>query len=262
MADEIDENEECRDPWHDQPADASGRTVECPTCGATEESGVPADDVDEDEVDDVLGTKPPRQLRTVSEGTQASAFPGSDAPPGSIIPPTAAVMENATWVDAGPEIRDVLDGLIANTEDFADLRGRSTGIVWSRNRGKTFNDEPMFAWCEVLGGLEQHFAEGALPEIVVVLSYKAIDAMRSEGQYLNREVLAVHLDRALSALEVSEGGIITVSNKPVLSYPGMVKRRGLWTGGERLVHAQMGLFEANEREMQRAGRPSGTTPRG
>lgn len=251
--------EGCNDPWH---GDDSVEDGPCPTCGATAEPVVPADDVDEDEVGDVLGTKPPRQLRTVTEGTQASAFPGSDAPPGSIIPPTAAVMENATWMRAGPEIVEVLDRVIAETEDFEDLRGRSTGIVWSRNRGKTFNDEPMFAWCEVPGTLEQHFAEGGLPEIVVVLSYKAIDALRSEGQYLNREVLAVHIDRALSALEVSEGGVVTVSAKPVQAYPGMVRRRGLWTAPERLLHAQAGMFEADERERQRAGRPSGTTPRG
>lgn len=184
-----------------------------------------------------------------ADSTQANAFPGSDAPPGSIIPPTAAVFENATYVDAGPEIEKMVNGLVNARDEYEDLRGVLVAVVWSRNQGRTLGGEPMLAWPALIGNLEAHFAkevEAKLPELAVVLSYKAADAMRSEGQYLHPQILERHLARALLMVEVSEGGIIRTRSATVQTFPELVGWYGTHNDGERAMRAQLELFDERE----------------
>lgn len=195
------------------------------------------------------------------EPTQIGAFPGRDAPPGSIMPPTAAVMENVTYQDVGPEIVKLAEALIARSPEFQDLRGIDFGVVWSRNQGRSFGGEPLYAWPVVSGLLEQHFAEGKLPEFSLVLSYKAVDALRSEGQYLHPQILERHLHIALMMLEASEGRVLKTRGATVQAFPETVGRYGLQTKGERLLSNQIAMFAEHDAAGQtRAARGSRSGP--
>lgn len=193
-----------------------------------------------------------------TEGTQISAFPGRDAPPGSIIPPTAAVMENATYVDAGPEIEKMVNGLIREREAFKDLRGVVVAVTWSRNQSRTLGGEQLLAWPALIGLLEQHYAkeaEASLPELAIILSYKAADAMRSEGQYIHPQVLERHIARALLGVEVSEGGVIRTRGADVQTYADLIGWYGAHSEGEQAMRTQLSLFDEREAgRQQRAGR--------
>lgn len=189
---------------------------------------------------------------------QSNAFPGSDAPAGSIIPPTAAAFENATYITAGPNIEHIVNALIDDRDEYEDLRGVVVAVVWSRNQTRKMAGEPLLSWPALVGNLETHFAkevEANLPELAIVLSYKAADAMRSEGQYLHPQILERHLARALLMVEVSEGGIIKTRAATVQTFPELVGHYGAHAEGEVALRAQLELFEGDEAgRQQRAGR--------
>lgn len=184
-----------------------------------------------------------------TEPTQIKAFPGADAPPGSIIPPTAAVMENATYVAAGPEVEKMVNRLIQERDRFKDLRGVVVAVVWSRNQTRTMGGEAMLAWPALIGLLEQHFAkevEAKLPELGIILSYKAADAMRAEGAYIHPQTLERHLARALMGVEVSDGGVIKTAGADVQTYAELVGWYGVHNDGEVAMRAQLELFDGRE----------------
>ncbi len=185
----------------------------------------------------------PEMVAAVAEAQQATTFPpGPDeAPPGSITPPGNDAFANATFLQAGPEIKELVDEVLA-FDELSDLQGKRCAVVWKKKSKPMMpGDIPRLADAVAVLPLYLWLGEGGLPDFLVFLHWAHFDDMRDESNFVAPETLQQHVHHALLGLEVTKEGNVKAGDRPYEIRPESAKRYGEWNAGIVQVRRQLRL---------------------
>lgn len=187
--------------------------------------------------------------RQSDEGEQSESFaprPGQ-VPLGFIRPPSLEQFSNAAWLPVGPEIDNLILGILGR-EELSDLSDVPYAAVW-RRQGKPGGEErrrlaapqiipPIVQWLVVTDHEIHNF-----PRYIINLYWLHLDEMREDGDYVHPQTLERHLMDALLRLRVSEeSGVLSTGGDPIEIAAALAKYYGLYDDRVVSLHRQLALW--------------------
>lgn len=172
----------------------------------------------------------------------------ADAPEWAIIPPGGNVFANATWLEAGPEYRRLVESVL-EYEELEQIRSLSYGVYWRRKtkpqRKGRWGDEPIYATVTIVDPrtIWTAYQEGCetFPRLYIDLQWQHLEDARDEGMYVHADMIRRDIHRALMALEV-DNDIVRKMPPDVQDFAATVQRFGLSNPGLTNMRAQMALW--------------------
>lgn len=192
--------------------------------------------------------------RREAEGAQSSYVPPApgEAQPGYISPPALEQFANATYLDAGPEMRGLVSKVLGY-EEFADIVGIPMTTLW-RRKGKPMlsseDGDRKYAGCEITDPLTSWLTHRlevvGYPRYVLNLYWLHFDELRGDSTYLHEQMLERHVYMALQRLEVSESGVLGTRQLTYEMLAEVVARYGMFVPGLRALHRQLALWASDD----------------
>lgn len=209
-----------------------------------------------------MTTKEEIHEEPVGEGVQEAYLP--DIVPAEYIrPPSDTVFANATWLHAGPEVRRLVEEVMAYPE-HSDLAALPYSVVWRRRSTAWIRKPDIPLFVSVEGAKPRDVWEATqmeaagFPHFYVDLHWQFFDDLRSGlqpgqkrdpdenpesrgAQYVHEGVLQQHIDHALSCWYV-ENGILHKQPPDFMGYAKNVERFGLWNEGLTVGYRQLSIW--------------------
>ena len=230
----------------EQAADTRANMADDQTAPGFEEPGDAEDDLERNPTP--IGRALARRRGGEAEqGSYVPPAPG-EAQPGFISPPALEQFSNATYLEAGPEVRAMVERVL-DFEEFSELRGIPYITLW-RRKGKPMlsseDGDRKYAGCSLTDPLDQwithHLEVPGYPHYVLNLYWLHFDELRGESSYLHEQMLERHIFMALQRVAVSESGVLGPRTLTYEMLGDVVKRYGMFVPGLRKLHRQLALW--------------------
>lgn len=213
----------------------------------------------------------PRPLRPDQdkpEGEQEQ-FTTPTVPANYIVPPSGMQFANATWLPAGPEVRDLIAQLLA-FEEFEDIAELDYEVIWRRQTHPMLGEDAIFVTTEIVPPLiiweSYRLGQERFPRFFVHVHWQHFDDLRRghvpgtkdeadappegrQAMYVHEGIFQQHAHHALSFLTV-ENDIVKKRAPEYAGFAATIKRFGLWTSAAVTVARQMAFWSNKSDEAQ------------